>query len=131
MSQVPPPLPLHADKSKGERLVKKMELVRGRGVLAAAVMAFMIAGNFTAMAAKTVPDPEPQVAQPVPVAQPAAGQAASSNVPPNLQQFAVPCVSKIGERIFCAADTSAGVVLARSSGESACLLGKTWGYDDS
>ncbi len=35
-----------------------------------------------------------------------------------------------GERQHCRADTSAGVVLARSMGASACLLGKTWGYDD-
>jgi Protein of unknown function (DUF3011) len=39
------------------------------------------------------------------------------------------CASKPGETIRCPADTSAGVVLLRSSGESACLLGKTWGYD--
>jgi len=30
----------------------------------------------------------------------------------------------------CKADTAAGVALLRSNGESACLLGKTWGYDD-
>jgi Protein of unknown function (DUF3011) len=42
----------------------------------------------------------------------------------------VVCASKIGERQECPADTSRGVVLARSFGESACLLGKTWGYDD-
>ncbi len=30
----------------------------------------------------------------------------------------------------CAADTSAGVALIRSTGEGPCLLGKTWGYDD-
>ena len=29
-----------------------------------------------------------------------------------------------------AADTSKGVALARSQGEAACLLGKSWGYDD-
>ena len=29
-----------------------------------------------------------------------------------------------------AADTSAGVVLVESTGPAACLLGKTWGYDD-
>jgi hypothetical protein len=32
--------------------------------------------------------------------------------------------------VHCAADTSKGVVLVRSTGASACLLGKTWGYDD-
>jgi len=40
------------------------------------------------------------------------------------------CASKIGERQDCPADTSRGVVLARSYGQSACLLGKTWGYDN-
>jgi hypothetical protein len=42
----------------------------------------------------------------------------------------VACSSKPGERQHCAADTSSGVVLARSSGEAPCLLGKSWGYDD-
>src|SRR5690349_8238143 len=41
----------------------------------------------------------------------------------------VTCASKMGERISCAADTSAGIVLMRSTGEGPCLLGKTWGYD--
>src|SRR4029450_832137 len=45
-------------------------------------------------------------------------------------QERVTCASKIGERQSCPADTSNGVILAKSSGESACLLGKTWGYDD-
>ena len=40
------------------------------------------------------------------------------------------CSSKVGDTTHCAADTSKGVVLARSYGTSACLLGKTWGYDD-
>jgi hypothetical protein len=41
----------------------------------------------------------------------------------------VTCASKLGERQHCAADTSKGVILLTSSGEAACLLGKTWGYD--
>ena len=40
------------------------------------------------------------------------------------------CASKPGERQHCPADTSKGVALARSQGEAACLLGKSWGYDD-
>jgi len=47
------------------------------------------------------------------------------------QQDRVSCASAPGERQYCAADTSAGVALASSSGASPCLLGKTWGYDDS
>jgi hypothetical protein len=41
----------------------------------------------------------------------------------------VSCTST-GARQHCAADTSAGVLLERSIGTGACLLGKTWGYDD-
>ncbi len=41
----------------------------------------------------------------------------------------VTCSSKPGERSSCAADTSKGVVLLRSMGEAPCLLGRTWGYD--
>src|SRR5262245_15638637 len=40
------------------------------------------------------------------------------------------CASAIGGRTHCPADTSQGVALLRSEGEAACLLGKTWGYDD-
>jgi hypothetical protein len=39
------------------------------------------------------------------------------------------CASKPGERTQCAADTSRGVVLVQSRGDAPCLLGKTWGYD--
>src|SRR5262249_10404907 len=42
----------------------------------------------------------------------------------------VTCSSKAGETVHCDANTSRGVVLARSIGEAPCLLGKTWGYDD-
>jgi hypothetical protein len=43
----------------------------------------------------------------------------------------VSCSSQPGSRNQCAADTSKGIVLLRSSGEAPCLLGKTWGYDQS
>ena len=39
------------------------------------------------------------------------------------------CESQPGQRVSCPADTSAGVVLQRSSGDAPCLLGKSWGYD--
>ena len=45
-------------------------------------------------------------------------------------QNSINCASKPGERQHCTADTSAGVVLVKSSGAAPCLLGKTWGYDD-
>ena len=41
----------------------------------------------------------------------------------------VTCSSKPGERSSCAADTSKGVVLLRSRGDAPCLLGRSWGYD--
>ena len=41
----------------------------------------------------------------------------------------IACASTPGERTTCAADTSNGVVLVRSTGDAPCLLGKTWGYD--
>src|SRR3954465_4198646 len=41
----------------------------------------------------------------------------------------ITCASTTGERNACSADTSAGVVLMRSTGQGPCLLGKTWGYD--
>src|SRR5262249_19480450 len=42
----------------------------------------------------------------------------------------VTCFSDVGGRQHCAADTSSGVALASSTGSAPCLLGKTWGYDD-
>jgi hypothetical protein len=42
----------------------------------------------------------------------------------------VTCKSTGTERQMCAADTSKGVILAKSIGQAPCLLGKTWGYDD-
>jgi hypothetical protein len=47
------------------------------------------------------------------------------------QPVTVTCSSKAGERQHCAADTSSGVALQKSTGDETCLLGKTWGYDDS
>jgi hypothetical protein len=55
---------------------------------------------------------------------PAASQASSQ------RPATVTCVSKSG-RVQCAADTSRGVVLLRSTGDAPCLLGRTWGYDQS
>jgi hypothetical protein len=45
------------------------------------------------------------------------------------QAPALICTSERGGRTQCAADTSAGVALMKSTGPSACLLGNTWGYD--
>ena len=42
----------------------------------------------------------------------------------------VTCASSDGQRQVCPADTSRGVVLQQSTGTGSCLLGKTWGYDE-
>jgi hypothetical protein len=55
--------------------------------------------------------------------------AAAAPWPAAAQTATVSCVSVSAERTHCAADTSAGVLLARETGETACLLGRTWGYD--
>ena len=41
----------------------------------------------------------------------------------------ITCSSTGTERTQCPADTSAGVALVLSNGPGTCLLGKTWGYD--
>jgi hypothetical protein len=71
--------------------------------------------------------PAPVPAQPAPAAaQEAGGTPAVAAARPPL----VSCSSKPGDRQHCPADTSGGVAIARSHGESPCLLGRTWGYDD-
>jgi Outer membrane protein (porin) len=42
----------------------------------------------------------------------------------------VSCVSTGKERQQCPADTRAGIVMLRPTGQAACLLGRNWGYDD-
>jgi hypothetical protein len=61
------------------------------------------------------------------IASPADAQdAPAAAAPPST----ISCQSKPGSREQCAADTSSGVVLVKSSGSAPCLLGKSWGYDD-
>src|SRR4051812_30032798 len=61
--------------------------------------------------------------------EPAADANAQNTSPAQGASGTVVCSSKPGERSSCAADTSKGVVLLRSTGDAPCLLGKTWGYD--
>jgi len=66
----------------------------------------------------------------------AAGETGGTALPPATQVAPPPgvstvvCQSQGTDREHCAADTSAGVVFVRSTGTAPCLLGKTWGYDD-
>ena len=69
-------------------------------------------------------------AQSTPAAAAPADSPQATSQPPAPQPTRVTCSSAPGSREHCAANTSSGVVLARSTGEAACLLGKTWGYDE-
>ena len=64
----------------------------------------------------------------------ALGWVAGLNAQQNLVQASVSsvvsCVSTGKQRQQCAADTRAGIVMLRPTGEAACLLGRNWGYDD-
>ena len=72
---------------------------------------------------------DPNIAEDASPQQAAAQPAAEAQVAqPTLESIA--CASTDGQRNHCAADTSAGVALLRSTGSGTCLLGKSWGYDD-
>ena len=58
-----------------------------------------------------------------------ASQQSSEPAPQPEPEAPVTCTSKPGERTNCPANTSAGVALVRSTGSAECVLGKTWGYD--
>lgn len=62
-------------------------------------------------------------------AAPAYAQSSVTPIPatPN----AIVCESKGGAREHCNVNTSAGIALVKSVGTGACVLGKSWGYDDS
>src|SRR5262245_40059011 len=77
-----------------------------------AFMVLLTISTSSKVAAQQPPDQSPAPSQSQPPATPS-----------------ITCASKPGERNSCSADTSAGVVLLRSTGEGPCLLGKTWGYD--
>jgi hypothetical protein len=88
--------------------------------LRAVICVTAVAGAFTL-------NPTRAIAQ---EAQAAAASGTSTGFGPAATQDRITCQSRAGERQQCAADTSAGVALIKSTGESSCLLGKTWGYDD-
>jgi Protein of unknown function (DUF3011) len=60
---------------------------------------------------------------------PSSDNAADQNASTTQGVSTVACSSKPGDRSVCKADTSRGIVLLRSTGEAPCLLGRTWGYD--
>ena len=60
----------------------------------------------------------------------ATSASAQTQTPQAQPSKTVTCTSTSPERQTCPADTSGGVALQQSMGTGACLLGKTWGYDD-
>jgi hypothetical protein len=87
-----------------------MQLLLLPAMLASSLLS---AGQQTAPAPPTTPAPQTAPAPQTPVA-----------------PQTIPCSSQPGTREHCPADTSKGVVLVSSTGAAPCLLGKTWGYDD-
>jgi len=71
-----------------------------------------------------------QTAEPSPVAPTAASASPSSPDAPIAPLQTIQCTSTAGRREYCPATTSDGVALVKSTGDAPCLLGKTWGYDD-
>jgi hypothetical protein len=69
-------------------------------------------------------------AAPVEASTPVPATGTSTAPDTSAQQDRISCQSQPGERQHCPADTSAGVALVKSVGSAPCLLGKTWGYDD-
>jgi hypothetical protein len=61
---------------------------------------------------------------------PASADAPQADAKAALESARVTCSAPLGGREHCPADTTGGVALVRSTGEAPCLLGKTWGYDD-
>jgi hypothetical protein len=70
------------------------------------------------------------LAQVLLTASPAHAQTTPQAAAQAVAQNAVACSSEAGQRVNCPADTKSGVALLRSTGSAPCLLGKTWGYDD-
>jgi hypothetical protein len=99
-----------------------------RTFLLSVLAVVLVSATAQAQAAADVPVTEPALQSPSqPQTQPGGAQtpATQGAVPQRIQ-----CESAGGERQHCAAVTSSGVILVRSYGSAPCLLGKSWGYDD-
>jgi len=87
-----------------------------RFILGSVVSMLLVAASSSAQSqGNATPDPS----------QVAAGSPGTIQTPVTIR-----CESTGNARTECDADTSSGVVLSSSFGSAACLLGKTWGYDD-
>jgi hypothetical protein len=57
------------------------------------------------------------------------GKPSQPSATASASQPTITCSSAATTRGQCAADTSGGVALVKSTGQGECLLGRTWGYD--
>jgi hypothetical protein len=60
---------------------------------------------------------------------PETSPAAATGAAAEASAVTVTCASPATGRTSCPADTSSGVLLVKTLGSDACLLGQTWGYD--
>src|SRR3954454_14984385 len=88
----------------------------GGFVLRSVVCMLLVAASSSAQSSGNIAEDSPQAA---------AGSPGTAQAPATIR-----CESTSTTRVQCDADTSSGIVLASSFGGAACLLGKTWGYDD-
>jgi len=104
----------------------------GTAIALLATLAAPAAGRTQSLSPLKAPiEPADDALRPSADSQPTEPQSGSqSAAAPPATQPTVTCSSSPGTREHCAADTSAGVALVKSMGEAPCLLGKTWGYDD-
>jgi hypothetical protein len=103
--------------AKGERQLVITAGVLARGTLIAVFLTGLVGGRSQAQS-------DPAQGSPTQAAPTVASDA------PATGQNTISCVSREGTREACAANTSEGVALVKSTGTAPCLLGKTWGYDD-
>jgi hypothetical protein len=103
--------------AKGERQLVITAGVLARGTLIAVFLTGLVGGRSQAQS-------DPAQGSPTQAAPTVASDA------PATGQNTISCVSHEGTREACAANTSEGVALVKSTGTAPCLLGKTWGYDD-
>lgn len=97
-----------------------MNHFRPSGIARCGLVVFVL-GTIT-LSERSAGAQDAEVVAPEPIAGPVDAAAVGEN--------AITCRSQPGRREHCAADTSAGVVIVASSGSAPCLLGKSWGYDE-
>jgi Protein of unknown function (DUF3011) len=95
--------------------------VNWRAILAMTKVCFLVLATAATARAQTPAADDVQIA--------AQNDGGGGGAAAQAQPVTIPCTST-GDRVHCSADTSKGVALVTSTGSAPCLLGKTWGYDD-